>query len=341
MRSHEVTQKLPLHNPDGTLREPGWSRRPVQIYTRAGVKAPKIRLKEWDYYLVVGQGYGIALTIADNGYMGLNSVSVMDYGAASSVDKSVPSLFPMGRYGMPEDSTVPGVSAFENRKLQLRFDVREGKRRLTCRYKNFSGGRDFACDILLNEPEMDSLTIATPWAEDKLAFYYNRKINCMNAGGWFEFDGVKREFNPATDFGTLDWGRGVWTYDNRWKWGSGNGVVEGKPLGFNLGYGFGDTRAASENLLIYDGVGHKLDDVTFHFDPKDYMKPWRWDSSDGRLEGEFVPVFDHFTKVDVGVLCTDGHQVFGKITGFCVLDDGRRLKLKDFFCFAEDVRMKY
>ncbi|MDR3343986.1 MAG: DUF2804 domain-containing protein [Oscillospiraceae bacterium] len=340
-RSHELTQRKTLHKHDGTLREPGWSRRPVQIYSRAGVKAPKIRLKEWDYYLVVGQGFGVALTIADNGYMGLNSVTFMDYETAGSIDKSVPTLFPMGKYGMPEDSTVPSVSSFENSTLKLRFDVREGTRRLSCRYKKFHNGRDFACEITLAEPDMDSLTIATPWAEDPLAFYYNRKINCMPAGGWVELDGERHEFNPYTDFGTLDWGRGVWTYDNRWKWGSGNGVVDGKPFGFNLGYGFGDTRAASENLLIYDGIGHKIDDVTFHFDKNDYTKPWRWDSSDGRLEGDFVPVFDHATKVDAKILCTDGHQVFGKLTGFCVLDDGRRLELKDFFCFAEDVRMKY
>ncbi|MDR0884258.1 MAG: DUF2804 domain-containing protein [Oscillospiraceae bacterium] len=341
MRSHEVTQKAPLFKPDGTLREPGWSRAPLQVYARAGVKAPKIRLKEWDYYLVIGQGFSVALTIADNGYMGLNSVSFMDYTIPTSYDKSAATLFPMGAYGLPEDSAVPGVTSFSNRTVQLRFDVREGTRHLTGHFKKFHAGQDFACDITLEEPPMDSLTIATPWKEKPLAFYYNRKINCMRARGWVQVDGVRRHFDPATDFGTLDWGRGVWTYDNRWKWASGNGIVEGKPLGFNLGYGFGDTSAASENLLIYDGVGHKLDDVTFVFDKDDYTKPWQWTSSDGRLEGTFVPVFDHATKVDVGVLCTDGHQVFGKLTGKVRLDDGLVLPLKDFFCFAEDVRMKY
>jgi hypothetical protein len=27
---------------------------------------------------------------------------------------------------------------------------------------------------------------------------------------------------PGTDFGVLDWGRGRWTYSNRWYWGSVN-----------------------------------------------------------------------------------------------------------------------
>ncbi|MCB7430231.1 DUF2804 domain-containing protein, partial [Erysipelatoclostridium ramosum] len=86
-----------------------------------------------------------------------------------------------------------------------------------------------------------------------------------------------------------DWGRGVWTYDNTWYWGNGNGLVEGKPFGFNVGYGFGDTTAASENLLLYDGVAHKLEDVTFHIPPDSYLKPWRITSSDARFEMSFQP----------------------------------------------------
>jgi hypothetical protein len=148
-------------------------------------------------------------------------------------------------------------------------------------------------------------------------------------------------FDSSTDYATLDWGRGVWTYDNRWYWGSGNGTIDGKPFGFNIGYGFGDTSAASENMLFYDGKAHKLDDVTFHIPKGDYMKPWKFSSSDGRFEMDFVPVLDRAAKISAVVISTDQHQVFGKMSGKAVLDDGTVLTLKDFMCFAEDVRMKY
>ena len=69
------------------------------------------------------------------------------------------------------------------------------------------------------------MVIATPWKEKKTAFYYNQKINCMPAKGKMEYDGKIYRFDPSTDFGTLDWGRGVWTYDNRWYWGSGNQLI--------------------------------------------------------------------------------------------------------------------
>lgn len=64
------------------------------------------------------------------------------------------------------------------------------------------------------------------------------------------YDGKLYEFSPETDFGGLDWGRGVWTYDNIWYWGSGSGEVDGHRFGFNIGYGFGDTSAASENVIF-------------------------------------------------------------------------------------------
>ncbi|MBR3993624.1 MAG: DUF2804 domain-containing protein, partial [Anaerotignum sp.] len=148
-------------------------------------------------------------------------------------------------------------------------------------------------------------------------------------------------FDPKTAFGTLDWGRGVWTYDNTWYWGSGNAMVNGKPFGFNIGYGFGNTSAATENILFYDGKGHKLDDVTFHIPEDDILKPWKFTSSDGRFEMDFQPIIDRAALTDLKFLISDQHQVFGKMTGKAVLDDGTVLEIKDVVCFAEKVRNKY
>jgi hypothetical protein len=117
--------------------------------------------------------------------------------------------------------------------------------------------------------------------------------------------------------------------------------VEGNPFGFNIGYGVGNTAAATENILIYDGVAHKLDDVTFHIPKDSYTKPWTFSSSDGRFETSFVPVIDRAAKINLGVVVTAQHQVFGKMSGKVVLDDGKVLELKDLLCFAEDVHNKY
>ena len=335
MRNHEVTTVQPLLKADGTLREPGWSRSMVQVYDRKAIKAPAFRIKEWDYYLILSQKE----TISDDGYIGLQSASLLDFTKKWEHTETILNAFPMGKLRLPSNSSA-GNTVYHDKRLDMEFIVEPGKRRLVCNFKNFCDGKPFFCDVTLEQPPMDSMVIATPW-DKKGAFYYNQKINCMRASGSATFDGKTYTFDPETDFGTLDWGRGVWTYDNTWYWGSGNGVVDGKAFGFNIGYGFGNTKAASENILFYDGKCHKLDDVTFHIPPDSYMKPWKFTSSDGRFEMDFEPVLDRAAKIDAKVIVSDQHQVFGKLNGTAILDDGTKLEVKDMLMFAEKVHNKY
>lgn len=345
-RNHEITRIQRLLKEDGSLREPGWSRKLYQIYDRNDIKAPKFRIKEWDYYLIMSDSFGVALTVSDDGYIGLQSASLLLFGDSPwEHTETILNFFPMGKLKMPSSTDVGDVT-YKDKRLNISYLKKEGSRRLICNFKNFYEGKDFSCDITLDEPDMDSLVIATPWKEDNKAFYYNRKINCMRASGIVNFDGKEYIFDPSRDFGTLDWGRGVWTYDNTWYWSSGNAVVNGKSFGFNLGYGFGDTCAASENIIFYDGIGHKFDDIVFNIPinsdgKKEYLKPWTITSSDGRFEADFIPVLDRAAKIDVKFIITDQHQVFGKMSGKAVLDNGDTIEFKDILCFAEDVHNKY
>lgn len=340
MRNHEVTDRHPLLNDKGQLQEPGWSRSLIQTYSRNQIKASAFRIKEWDYYLIIGNGFGVAFTISDDGYIGLQSVSLLDFQAKWEHTETILNAFPMGKLHMPVTSKEGNVQ-YVDKRLSLHFDKQDQTRRIQCYFKNFYQGKPFSCDILLHQPPMDTMVIATPWKDKKHAFYYNQKINCMRAEGIAEFDGRTYTFHPETDFGTLDWGRGVWTYDNTWYWGSGNGVVNGKPFGFNIGYGFGDTSAATENMLFYDGIGHKLDDITFHIPKDDRMKPWTFTSSDQRFEMRFHPVLDRAAKTSAVVIVTDQHQVFGYMSGTAALDDGTVLTIDHLLCFAEVVHNRY
>ena len=74
-QQHEITTSAPLLGKDGDLLEPGWARSLLPVYRRADIKASPMRIKEWDYYLITDGHIGLALTIADNGYMGLDSIS--------------------------------------------------------------------------------------------------------------------------------------------------------------------------------------------------------------------------------------------------------------------------
>lgn len=341
MRNHEVTSKRNLLDSQGSLAEPGWSRKLLQIYDRNSVKAPKFRIKEWDYYLIVSEknDFAVALTISDDGYIGLQSATLIDFSIPWEHTETILTPAPLGRLRLPSTSEN-GNTCYHDKRLDCEFRISEGERRLICNFKRFKDKKTFSCDIVLQQEKSDSMVIATPWKEDKQAFYYNQKINCMRASGFARFDGKDYVFDPDTDFGTLDWGRGVWTYDNTWKWSSGNALVDGHKFGFNLGYGFGDTSAASENIIFYDNAAHKIDDVEFKI-PDIYENPWTISSSDGRFEADFIPIIDRAAKIDAKFIVSDQHQVFGRMSGKAVLDDGFVVSFKDVLCFAEDVHNKY
>lgn len=188
------------------------------------------------------------------------------------------------------------------------------------------------------------MVICTPF-EKPGHFYYNQKINCMRASGSVQIGKETYLFQPTDSFGVLDWGRGVWTYHNTWYWGSASGLVDGVDFGFNIGYGFGDTSAASENMLFYRGKAHKLSRVTFCIPMKDgkedYLKPWTFTSDDGRFEMDFVPILDRASDTNALLIRSNQHQVFGRFTGVAVLDDGTRLPVKDLLGFAEKVENKW
>lgn len=342
MRNHEVVCRDGLLNEKGGLREPGWSKSLIQIYDRNAIQKRKTRIKEWDYYSVISNKHNIAVcfTVSDLGYLELESVSFFDFSKPFENTQGTMAPFPMGKLKMPATSTTGDVKV-KNKQLAIEFIVKDNKRIIRCDFPQFDGGKGLKANITLNNQPEDTMVIATPWAEDDKAFYYNQKINCMAAAGKIEYDGKIYELDPATDFGGLDWGRGVWTYNNYWYWGSGSGVVDGHRFGFNIGYGFGDTRAASENVLFYDGVAHKLDDITFNISDN-FTDPWTFTSSDGRFEMEFAPIIDRSDYTSVAnLIVTDQHQVFGRMTGKAILDDGTVIELKDFLCFAEKVHNKY
>ena len=343
MTQHEITTAAPLLDANGDLREPGWARSLLPVYCRQEVRAPKMRIKEWDYYLITDGRIGLALTIADNGYMGLSSISFLNFDERWEITKSPMRLFPMGKTGLPETSRL-GASEIASSGYALAFYHEDGARQLSFHMDSFRGKDAIEGIVTLTDEPEDSIVIATPFRKPG-HFYYNQKINCLRASGWVELGGEKFELTPDRFFAVLDWGRGVWTYHNTWYWSSASGTLDGVPFGWNLGYGFGDTSAATENALFYNGRLHKLEHITFEIPFKDgkedFLSPWRFTSSDGRFEMDFAPVLDRAACTDFKLLKSDQHQVFGKFTGKAILDDGSELFVRDFFGFAEKVENKW
>ena len=342
---HQITEAHKLLDAQGHLVEPGYATSLLLEYDRRDIRAQGHRIKEWDYYLIYNENYAVALTVADNYYMGLVGASLIDLKAREEITTNVISLFPMGKMMMPPTSRLGDID-ISTRRLEIGFHNDGMHRELHLEMQKFKGSEPLIADFTLFEEPQDSMVIATPFPKKENAFYYNQKIIGMKARGSVQFKGETIEFSPQDTLGLLDWGRGVWTYENVWYWGAAQGYIDGNIFGFNIGYGFGDTGAASENMLFLDGVAHKLEQVEAHIPVDeaghdDYLRPWQITSSDGRFEMEFQPILDRASYTSFGFILSDQHQVFGRFSGKAKLDDGRVVNLRDFTGFVEKVRNKW
>ena len=344
---HEITAKQRLLDSNGNIAEPGFAKKLLWEYNRNDITAPKIRIKEWDYYYIGTQDYGICLTISDAGYVSCLSVSFLQFGEKPiQMNDSEIGVLPLGKLNLPPTSEAGNIHAKVG-TADMSFINNGKERRLYGSYDNYCNTKKcLVFDITLTDMPEESMVIATPFDKDK-HFYYNQKINCMRASGFFEFDGKRYEFNEENKaLATLDWGRGVWTYDNTWYWGSGQMILDdGSRFGFNIGYGFGNTSAASENMLFYNGKSHKLEEVTFNIPMKNgeylYTDEWSFTSSDGRFEMTFKPIIDRQAPLDLKLICMIPHQVFGLMSGTAILDDSTEIKIENRLVFAERVHNKW
>jgi hypothetical protein len=328
----------------GNLKHPGYSKHMVQLYDRSKIKARKSRIKEWDYYLIYNDHFGIALTIDDNSYMGLSSCTFLNFDDKTEKTVSKMKLFTNGEIGLPSASAKGDVD-YQAHNFYMSFENDGVTRKLTIDIKHFMKRKDIKGMLTLTDTPDESMVIMTPFKKAK-HFYYNQKIVGLKVEGNIFIGDKEYKFTKDDSRAILDWGRGVWTYKNTWYWGGACFAQDGYEIGFNIGYGFGDTTMATENMLFLNGKANKIDKVIFNI-PKDakgkeeYMKPWTFSSNDGRFDMKFEPIIDRFSDTNLQIIRSNQHQVFGYYSGTLTYDVGHKVEIKKQLGFAEKVMNKW
>ena len=340
---HEITSRAPLLDAAGNLREAGYAKRLLPVYDRAAIRAGAARIKEWDYYLVANDHYAVALTIDDNGYMGLDSISFLHFDERWEKTKSPMRAFPTGRTGLPASSAA-GDTVINRKHYALSFRHEEGARVLTFHMEDFLDGLPVSGRIRLTDEPEESMVICTPF-EKPGHFYYNQKINCMRASGLGARQWAGVRFRPG---GLLRRARlGARRLD----------VSQHLVLGQRLRAGGRYPVRLEHRLWLRQHLHCEREHAILRWPgaqaqsgavphphagrARDYLRPWTFTSDDGRFEMDFVPILDRAACTDVKLIKSDQHQVFGRFTGTAVLDDGTAVRVKDFLGFAEKVENKW
>ncbi len=337
---NELTLAGSLLDEAGNLTQVGWSRQPgldcnlenAHFYMLEWFQ--RFRIKRWDYYAIFTPQKFFSATIADLGYAGNIFVYIFDYSSGELYEEGL--VVPLSKGIILPRNSDQGKSRFEDNNTSLQFNVSTAGRHISVSWPRFNHGRGISADITLHQPaEHESMCVVIPIGHHR--FYYNRKINCLTAEGKLQYGNVVEDISPDQSIGSLDWGRGVWEYKSFWNWASASGFLpDGRTIGLNLGCGFGDLSAATENCIILGGKIHKLGTVQFEYDPHNFMRPWKFTDTDHRLAMEFIPIKERLAKTNLGIIFSEVHQMLGKYSGTVLTDEGTILKINNLAGFAEE-----
>jgi len=339
---HEITSPSPLLDGHGSLNQVGWARHPLLDCNLENARSTRVRfaqrfrLKRWDYYGVTSPAGYFSVTLADLGYAGLAFVYYVDFADGSFHEETI--TIPFGRGIMLPRNSDTGDSTFSNKHVQVAMRTEESARHVKVRWRDF-GGVPLVADLRYSVPrDHESTVVVVPIDGDR--FYYNRKINAMPVEGSIQIGDAVSVVNPDTSFGNLDWGRGVWEYNSFWVWASASGLAgDGRRIGLNMGHGFGDTTAATENTLLLEGRIHKLGSIEIDYDSTDFMRPWRFSSD--RVDLGFVPFLERVAKTNLIAVRSEVHQVFGTYMGSITADTGEVIVVDGLIGWAEEHQARW
>jgi hypothetical protein len=342
---NEITSRDRLLNSDGSLKHKGYSRRflleynPDDVRVLPGRRLNRYRLKEWDYYAVTTKTHFFAISVADVGYIGLVFAHLLDFQTKEFKEKMI--VTPFGSGCRLPQSSEPGDVHFEKGGVKVNFSRLPGRRNIAVEWPGFAGDTNLVANFICDQPDsQESIVMATPIGERH--FYYNHKINCMPAAGEIALGDFSLELTRKDALASMDWGRGAWKYNTFWNWASASGFLpDGRTVGLNLGVGFGDLSNATENCFYIDGKMTKLEAMDFLYIPGEYMKPWRFKTTEGKLDLVFTPFYERVTNVNLLVLTNVVHQMFGKYTGWLETETGERIEVKNLIGWAEECRARW
>ncbi|MCH5159749.1 MAG: DUF2804 domain-containing protein [Clostridiales bacterium] len=333
----EITTTEQLLDSKGNLQRCGYARHFNFILDKKQAKLPSLKLKEWDFYQVhFDERYVLQLTVGHVSYAMQISATLLDL--TTGQKREVGLIKPCTRAfrnAMPTNPEVANKISYEGKNLHVLLETTDKYRILCLTATDFYGIKAEIRLMFTNVSKAkDKMVIATPFAK-KRRWYLNYKENCFVVNGNARIEDVS--YDIKNGFGLIDWGRGVWPYRHSWVWGNGGTKVNGKHFGFNIGWGFGNTEAATENMFFYDNKAYKLGEVREIAVGDNF----RYVDDSGRFEFDVETIFDNHTKTKLLWVNNECHQRFGVWRGRVKLDDGKVLEIPPFTAFCEHARNRW
>jgi len=314
----------------------GWSRRPLH---RCNLRGHTLRKKKWHYWMVTGPEHLFSVTVASVDYLSLVVVYTLEYETGRLFRDEQVRVLSDG--GVSYSEGVYGEILLNSRRYGIRIrHAPDGVRMEVDGRSRFGGTRIEAKLEFAVPPGHETLNVAVPWSRKR--FQFTSKQNTLPARGTVRVGGSEYRYDSGDSFACLDFGRGVWPWRTAWNWASCSTVQQGRTVGLNFGARWTDGTGTTENGIVVDGRLEKLSEqVEFRYDPKRYHDPWRLRTEETRrVDLTFRPFYDLQSSLNLGLLKTGVHQMFGRYSGR-IEHNGTEVEIRDAVGWAEEHRARW
>jgi hypothetical protein len=320
----------------------GWARRPIYVFEKDRLRAPRRYMTELDRYCFFSQTHLFLFEIEDSGFLGsirITCVSLRDKKMATTVYTS---SFTLGSFNLPSGSETGSIRLHQKRALIEFWTRRSGIRIIKIDIPLLSHGVSLRGEIVLAEPEgAQPFLTHSGWHREKSAFRYSRTSPWYFVEGVMQLGNQDIVFTRGNAFGVFDWDRGCRPKMDVQYRARGCGMFKKKQISFALGYSTADTGAATENAFFIDGKLHKLNYVTFQISPKNWLLPWQFTSAGGKIEMTFHPILFETVRNRIFLHSIGLLQFFGYYSGKFLQDDGQFFTFKNITGFAERRKTRF
>jgi len=342
MIQNEILTPLSVLDSSGQPQNFGWSRQPVFFYDPALVSSPRLRITESDRYILHSPTHLVILEIRDDGWLGNMCISVISLRDKKRSTLTYRTLFPMGTFEMPTGS-VNGSIRYKHRNSSLDFiSMEHGVKIIKADIQNFDRHSSLRGEVVLTEPPAaESIVTNQQWRNEKCAFRYNRSSPWYIVEGVIQFGSSEIVFTRGNGWGIFDWNRGARPRSDIRYWASACGSCNEKQISFVVGHSWADSSAGTENGFFIDGKLNKLDKITFHIPPSNWLSQWRFTSNDNRLEMFFNPHQERAERKRLFFHNSRRRQIIGFFSGSIIPDNGAKMDFQNITGFAERVKLRF
>lgn len=333
----EITTPLDLCDAKGKLNPQavGWSRVPLH---RCNLSGHFPRKKKWNYWCLISPRFAFSFNPINIDYLG-NALTIflIDFVNNSKVSATAHCGFG-SLNSLPEE--VEKSVKFTSSKMTLSMQNEENKISVGLSAKSLGGAKAEADLVIYKSAGHETLNVVIPWTEDM--FQFTSKQNTLPVEGFLKVGEKRFNMTPDECHAVLDFGRGIWPYKTYWNWGVATGMVDGIPVGVNIGAKWTTGTGANENGICYNGKLYKImEDLEWTYDISNPYEAWRVKSpfSDA-LSLELKPFYVDVQSLNLGMLATHGVVAFGKWSG--KLKVGNKIvEVEHLMGWGEELRWKW